>query len=209
MRRFPSSNQSMPPSPSGGIQKSLQILSAVGLFACILLSVWAWQAGLLTSPEAMSAFVSRAGAAGIVLFVAFQMVQVVLPILPGGIGCLAGVLLFGGLHGFFYNYIGICVGSLLAFGIARYYGRPLLHRLFSPALIQRYSGWTDRHFTKWFAVAIFLPVAPDDFLCYLAGTTRMPWLHFTLIIFLGKPAAIALYSLGLTTVWSRLIAQFI
>lgn len=46
-----------------------------------------------------------------------------------------------------------------------------------------------------------LPVAPDDFLCYLAGTTNMTWKQFVTVIFLGKPFSIALYSLGLTTLF--------
>ena len=33
-------------------------------------------------------------------------------ILPGGLGCLAGVILFGVWKGFWYNYIGICAGSM-------------------------------------------------------------------------------------------------
>ena len=40
-------------------------------------------------------------------------------------------------------------------------------------------------------LAIFFPVAPDDFLCYLAGLTRMSLKKFSAIIFLGKPASIA------------------
>ena len=40
-------------------------------------------------------------------------------------------------------------------------------------------------------------MAPDDFLCWLAGTTDMTFRRFTAIILLGKPASIALYSLGL------------
>jgi len=48
-------------------------------------------------------------------------------------------------------------------------------------------------------LAIFFPVAPDDFLCWLAGTTKMTLGRFSAIILLGKPASIALYSLGLST----------
>ena len=48
-----------------------------------------------------------------------------------------------------------------------------------------------------YALLIFLPVAPDDFLCYLAGVSRMRLTRFTTIILLGKPAAILMYSMGL------------
>ena len=65
------------------IQKVMQIVSAVGLIASIGLIMAGWKAGLFTSPEAMSAFVTGLGAAGIIVFVLFQAVQVVVPILPG------------------------------------------------------------------------------------------------------------------------------
>ena len=78
--------------------------------------------------------------------------------------------------------------------------------MFSEKTIARYSHGTEEkgRFARLFALAIFLPVAPDDFLCYLAGTTEMSWRRYTLIILLGKPFAIALYSLGLTMVWRAL-----
>ena len=115
---------------------------------------------------------------------------------------MAGVILFGAWQGFWYNYIGICVGSLAAFAIARACGRPLLESLFPPKMIEKYDRWmgTGNRFARWFAFLIFIPVAPDDYLCFLAGTTRIDWRLYTAIIFLCKPAAIALYSLGLTVV---------
>ena len=178
---------------SRGVEKTaLQAASLFGLILCVLTGIWAWQAGLLTSQERLQAFVASCGAAGGLLFVAFQMVQVVVPVLPGGLGCLVGVVLFGPVMGFVYNYVGICIGSLLA--------------LFSEKLIAKYSDWTERNdrFARLFALAIFFPVAPDDFLCYLAGTTSMTWRRFTTIILLGKPLSIALYSLGLTVLFQQI-----
>ena len=171
----------------------LQVLSICGLAASIVLIVLGWRAGLLTSPEAMSTFVKGLGVLGIFVFIAFQAIQVVLPVLPGNLGCLAGVMMFGAWKGFAFNYIGICLGSLMAFGLAK--------------LMEKYEHWTGEGspFSKLFAIAIFAPVAPDDFLCYLAGTTEMSWKRFTIIILLGKPAALAIYSMGLTVVWQQLV----
>lgn len=185
----------------------LQAVSLGGFAICVLVALWGWRTGVLTSQERLQAMVASFGMAGALLFTVFQAVQVVVPILPGGLGCLAGVLLFGPVWGFAYNYVGICIGSLLAFGVARNCGKPLLPLLFSEKTIQKYSRWTEEkdRFARLFALAIFLPVAPDDFLCYLAGTTEMTWRRYTAIILLGKPFAIALYSLGLTVVWNHLI----
>lgn len=70
---------------------------------------------------------------------------------------------------------------------------------------EKYSNVTEhKNFTKYFAIAIFLPLAPDDFLCYLAGTTKMKLRHFTIIILLGKPFAIAMYTFGLDFIMRKL-----
>lgn len=94
------------------------------------------------------------------MFITFQAVQVVIPILPGGLGCLAGVILFGAWKGFWYNYIGICGGSLAAFAIARACGRPLLESAFPAKVIEKYDRWmgSGSRFAKWFAFLIFIPL---------------------------------------------------
>ena len=187
--------------------KWMQLLSIAGLIACVVLSIWFWQQGLLSSQERLRSFVDGFGAAGAAVFMLFQAVQVVVPILPGGLGCLAGVILFGPWYGFLYNYIGICAGSLAAFAIARNCGRPLLYRMFPRKMIDRYDRWTNERgrFARWFAFLIFIPVAPDDYLCFLAGTTEISWRLYTAIILLCKPFAIATYSLGLTVLLRQVL----
>lgn len=184
-----------------------RMLSLFGLLLSIVVAVVGIRKGIFTSQEMMQKTVKNFGVAGPVIFILLQIVQVVFPILPGGISCLAGVLLFGAVRGFLYNYIGICLGSFLAFALSKNFGRPLLVRLFNQKLIEKYDGWTvqENHFEKLFSLAIFLPVAPDDFLCYLAGTTTMSWKKYVAIILLGKPFAILAYSLFLNTVANGLI----
>ena len=185
---------------------TINICSAVGVVLCVLFVAYGLKHQLFTSQDALRQFVGAWGVLGIAAFILFQAVQVVVPVLPGGLGCLVGVVLFGPVMGFVYNYVGICIGSLLAFAVARNCGRPLLSLLFSEKLIAKYSDWTERNdrFARLFALAIFFPVAPDDFLCYLAGTTSMTWRRFTTIILLGKPLSFALYSLGLTVLFQQI-----
>lgn len=191
-----------------GSRRLFQIIPMVGLCLSAIFCIYGWRLGIFTSQENLKLFIAGFGAAGAAVFVLFQAVQVVVPILPGGLGCLAGVLLFGAWRGFVYNYIGICIGSVAAFLIAKAYGRPALRYLFGEKLLAKYEAWTTEknRFAKLFAAAIFFPVAPDDFLCYLAGTTEMKLPQFTAIILLGKPFAIALYSLGLVTIFQYIPA---
>ncbi|MDD2992140.1 MAG: TVP38/TMEM64 family protein [Pygmaiobacter sp.] len=190
-----------------GRKIAMQVASGLGLLLCVLMGIWFWRAGLLSSQEVLRSFVGSFGVAGALVFIVFQAVQVVVPVLPGGLGCLAGVVLFGPWQGFLYNYIGICAGSLAAFAIARNCGRPLLYQMFPKKLIERYDGWAKEkdRFARWFAFLIFIPVAPDDYLCFLAGTTEIAWKKYTAIILLCKPFSIALYSLGLTMLFQNIL----
>lgn len=194
-------------SKTGKGLSGMQLLSLAGFAVCLMLSVWMWREGLFTSQERLDRFMGGMGHWAAAAFVLFQAVQVVVPVLPGGLGCLAGVVLFGPWQGFLYNYVGICAGSMAAFAIARSCGRPLLYRMFPASLIEKYDRWSEEkgRFARWFALLIFLPVAPDDYLCFLAGTTGISWQKYTAIILLCKPFSIALYSLGLTVAARQLL----
>ena len=179
--------------------KKLMNAASMALFVlCVALGIWLWRKGVFQSKEALQDFLTNYGGSASTLFLVLQAVQVVIPILPGGVSCLAGVLIFGPWLGFVLNYVGISLGSFVAFAMARNWGKPLLNKLFSKKLHAKYERWTheSRRFDRLFALAIFLPGLPDDFLCFLAGTTGMSWKKFALITVTCRPLMIFAYSLG-------------
>ncbi len=179
--------------------KKLMNAASMALFVlCVALGIWLWRKGVFQSKETLQDFLTNYGGSATTLFLVLQAVQVVIPILPGGVSCLAGVLIFGPWLGFVLNYVGISLGSFVAFAMARNWGKPLLNKLFSKKLHEKYERWTheSRRFDRLFALAIFLPGLPDDFLCFLAGTTGMSWKKFALITVTCRPLMIFAYSLG-------------
>lgn len=188
-------------------KRAVNIISMLGLILTAGFMYWAWKQGILTSQKNMQKFIMGFGTAAGIIFVLIQIIQVIIPVIPGGVSCVAGVIVFGAGMGFVYNYVGICIGSILVFLIAKRYGRALMVKMFDKKLIDKYESWTEKNgrFTKLFALAIFLPVAPDDFLCYLAGTTRMKLKTFTAVILLGKPLSIAAYSMGLNLILQTML----
>ena len=66
------------------IKKINQAASILGLVLCAVLAYVFWKAGLFDSKEALTSCISRFGWAGPAVFITFQAVQVVIPILPGG-----------------------------------------------------------------------------------------------------------------------------
>ena len=175
------------------------LCTVLGLLAMLAFLLYGIRNQIFVSETALEQFLKRWGIWAPVFFVGIQAIQVILPILPGAVGCLAGVLIFGPVWGFIYNYAGICAGSLAAFFLSRKYGRPFVKNRIGEKNYRKYIGWLEKGkgFECAFAAAIFFPVAPDDLLCYIAGLTKMTWKRFAMIILLGKPVSICLFSLGL------------
>ncbi|MFB5762882.1 TVP38/TMEM64 family protein [Paenibacillus medicaginis] len=192
------------------IGRIINLFSIIGLIGTILFCVYGYQAGIFTSSNKMQLFVEGTGIWGPLIFVLIQIIQVVLPVLPGGISCAYGVILFGPVYGFIYNYVGIIIGSIFAFLIARQYGKPFIQKITPARIYHKYSSWLDKGnwFDKLFALGIFLPGAPDDFLCMLAGITKMKLGRFILILIVCKPAALFVYSMGLSTAMGWLGTYF-
>lgn len=167
-------------------------------------TVYGFYHGIFKSSGVFSAYILSLGIIAPIVFVVLQAVQVVIPILPGAIGCVAGVIAFGPVKGLIYNYLGICAGSIAAFLISRRYGMPVVRQLVNRKKLETYLNWLEKgsKFDNLFALAILFPFAPDDLLCFLAGLTRMRLKKFSLIILLCKPPSIALYSLALAGVIS-------
>ena len=137
------------------------------------------------------------GIAGPIVLTFFQALQVVIPILPGYLGCAAGAISFGTTVGFLCNYIGISAGSIIAYFLARKYGVDFVVSLFSE---KQYLKWKNKvegkkSYDAFLFIATLLPMFPDDFLCYFSGLIGMDKKKFIWIIILGKPWCILAYSI--------------
>lgn len=174
--------------------------TALLVFLLLLSTVFigkAWIGGHFASVDSLRAYLESYGRLGPVVLTLIQMLQVVLPVLPGFFGCIVGAALFGAAGGFWINYIGISAGSLIAYWLARRYGIALVQKMVP---MEKYEGWAERvncskRYTVVLFLAILLPLAPDDFLCYFSGLTSMSARKFTWIILLAKPWCILFYSL--------------
>ena len=84
-------------------------------------------AGSFHSVEAFRAYVGKYGMFAPVVLGCIQMLQVVVPVIPGMVGCAAGAGMFGAVQGFWCNYIGISVGSIVAFLLAKWFGEKIVN----------------------------------------------------------------------------------
>ena len=184
------------------------IISATFVVVLVLLATYGIKIGLFRDTDVIEQEISKAGVYGPLAFIFIQVIQVVVPIIPGGVVLAAGGVLFGTIEDFIYNYIGIIVGSSIHFLLIRRYGSPLVKKFSSEKTYNKYKNWleTDNHFYKLFVIAILLPGAPDDLLCMFAGLTEMTFKKFLVTILIAKPLSIVLYSV-LVNVISELLGK--
>ena len=174
------------------------ILTIVLIFLLLLSGIFiirGYFAGHFSSVESFQRYVGTFGIFAPVILVLIQAMQVILPVLPGFLGCIVGAGMFGAAGGFWCNYIGISAGSIIAFLLARRFGIGLVKTMLPMEKYQSWVEWvnTRKSYTVVLFLAILLPLAPDDFLCYFSGLTGMSTRRFTWIIVLGKPWCILAY----------------
>ncbi|WP_155286367.1 TVP38/TMEM64 family protein [Lacticaseibacillus zhaodongensis] len=187
-----------------GESKSLRNAQIVAVVLLIFIAYLCYRAGYFSSMAALQRVVNRAGVMGPTVFILLQTVQVIFPIIPGGLSTVAAIAIFGAKWGFVYNYIGIAIGSMLSFSLVRHYGRRFVRFIVPEKTLDKYQHYLDggKGFDRFFTIAILMPIAPDDLLCMIAGLTKMPRKKFVTIIMLCKPVTILEYSLGLSWVFT-------
>jgi membrane protein DedA with SNARE-associated domain len=148
--------------------------------------------------------VASTGYGGIAILMAIESACIPLPselIMP-----FAGYLVYAGTMKLLWvataGAIGCNLGSLVAYEIGSYGGRPLVERYGRWILMgRRELDWADRFFLRWGYLAVFigrlLPVI-RTFIALPAGIARMPRGRFHLYTFLGSwPWCLALAYFGM------------
>ena len=163
----------------------------------ILFCVQGYLGGHFSSAEQLQAYMKRFGVFAPVILTVIQAIQVIIPVLPGWLGCVVGAGMFGAAGGFWCNYIGISAGAIISFLLAKRYGVELVRKMVPMEKYQKLVDWvnTKKSYTLILFLAILLPLAPDDFLCWFSGLTGMTSRRFIWIIIAAKPWCILFYSL--------------
>ena len=174
------------------------VFSVVSLILGAVFFVHQYSRGTFKDADSFRDYINSFGYFGPVLLALIQCIKVVYAVIPGLIGCIVGAGLFGTVGGFICNYIGICAGSMITFLLSKKLGIRMMRLIFSEKKFNSYLKWMNKWrksygFFLW--IAIFLPISPDDFLCYFSGLTDMKFKKFAIIILTAKPWAILGYSL--------------
>ncbi|MBQ8429191.1 MAG: TVP38/TMEM64 family protein [Clostridia bacterium] len=141
--------------------------------------------------EQLQLYLEKAGLWMPVLYTALQFLQVVLLPIPSIVSTIAGIALFGAFWTTVYSFIGITLGSILAFYIGRRWGNRAAVWLVGEEKLKKWQKKLKGKDNIVLTTMFILPAFPDDILCFLAGISSMSWRYFLIMMGISRLVAIA------------------
>jgi uncharacterized membrane protein YdjX (TVP38/TMEM64 family) len=120
--------------------------------------------------EQLKDWIESFGIMSYLVFVFIQFLQVVVFIIPGEIVQIMGGFLYHPLVGGLLSLVGIGLGSLFNFLLARFLGRPFIHKILKEKTVERFDHLLQNPRSQMVFFLFFLiPGIPKDVLCYMGG----------------------------------------
>lgn len=185
---------------------SLQAWAFPLLIATIILAGFVFRsniADLFRNREGIRDWIKGQGILGPLAFIGFQVLQVVVFVIPGELAQATGGFVFGFWYGTALSLLGIAVGSFINYGVGRFFGRPFMLSVLSDERLERAENLLAHRGTKAGYFLLFLvPGIPKDVLCYIAGMTKAPAAAFLLTSMIARLPGIVGSSLIGTATYS-------
>lgn len=185
----------------------MEVPKATPRFVWFLIAAIAIGLAVLNAPEirafiqtfdqaAVEALVLQAGPLGPIAIVGLMTLAIVASPIPSAPIALAAGLLYGHLWGGLLVIIGAEAGALLAFGLARKFGKAYVERWLGERISQRLLGSQNALMLTVF-VSRLLPFVSFDLISYAAGLSRITTFRFAVATLAGiVPASFFLAHLG-------------
>jgi uncharacterized membrane protein YdjX (TVP38/TMEM64 family) len=136
--------------------------------------------------ERVNKFISSFGSYAPLVFIGFQILQVLVAPIPGEFTGFIGGYLFGNVPGLIYSTVGLSLGTLFAFLIARRLGMPFVRRFMGQERMGKFEYLVERHGAFLTFILFLIPGTPKDSLCYLLGLSPMHVFTFLVTSCVGR-----------------------
>ncbi len=139
-----------------------------------------------TGFQELKNFITSFGPLQTIIFVVIQSLQVVIAPVPGEVTGFLGGVLFGKAWGLVLGTVGLTLGSIAAFQIARLLGRRFVENVVKKELMDRFDYFIEHKGLHLSFLMFLIPGFPKDALCYLLGLTHMRFADFLVINVFGR-----------------------
>jgi len=166
---------------------TLQNGIALGLLLCCgLVAIWLLtQSGLdITKPHEMVESIKALGWVGILIYIGFLIIAIVIGPIPSTPVTIAAGAIWGPVTAGIYGVIGIYIGSLLAYFIGRTLGRSVVRALLGKMIY--FSSHRGEVYLGWLVfVTHSMPFLPYDLVSYGAGISALSFPIYASACLLG------------------------
>jgi uncharacterized membrane protein YdjX (TVP38/TMEM64 family) len=175
------------------VDRPRRIRLAVGVLAVLVLvsvAVWGVVLGMPAVPgfelsvEAVERTIRSWGAWGVAASILLMVLHSFVPF-PAEIVAMANGMLYGPLWGTIITWTGAMLGAYLAFGLARWLGRPFVRAMVAARHHEKLDDWVARQGGGMLLFSRFVPVISFNLINYAAGLTAISWWTFTWATGLG------------------------
>lgn len=118
--------------------------------------------------------------------IGFQILQILVAPLPGNVVSFVSGFIFGIFKGTIFSMIGVVIGSILTFLIARFLGRKILRYLISEEKLLKFDNYTLKQGPFILLLLLILPNPIGDGIFYLAGLTNIPLLFYLILVIISR-----------------------
>jgi len=164
------------------ILKSILLISCL---ACIIIgSYFLLKHFNLDNIDTLRNIVNQ-GIGGIAVFVILQILQVVFIPISTTIFTIPAIILFGPLKAFLISWVGVTLGSITMFLIAKIWGVKVLKWLVGEEKSVKYANLLGKG-KYLLPVFLLIPIFPDDIICASAGLSNCNPLYFIIVVMITR-----------------------
>ena len=187
------------------------VITLIGTIGLGILLWFGYTSGLLSDPSRMQAFFRQLGPAAPIIFMLYQVIQVVIPLIPGGFSVGIGMLMFGLVWGLILNVVPIIAGSMINFYLSKRYGWSVIKSVVSDSELSTAKSWTKidkQKFSQIWVIKLLERIMPTSvfqkFLDWLTSDEHFyESLVFITMLLPGFPADLLCFVFGLMEIKPR------
>lgn len=186
---------------------AIKLLLLFGIIIAIPLYLIIYQRDMMKSfksLEDISLFLRKYPSETVLIYIAMQVAQIVISVIPGQFFQISAGYLFGFIPTLIYSVIGAFIGTLISFYLAKILGRNSIKVLFQNQKIDKYLDHLNSKKAYTIVFLIYLiPGFPKDIVSYIAGLSNMNFRAFVLFSLLGRTPAMSVSILVGTLYYSQ------
>ena len=170
-----------------------QIAAGTIIVLAVVFAVYYWNDifKLIKDTKHFESWISGFGLWGFLIFILMQVLQVIIFFIPAAAVQVAGGYLYGTVLGSLLSIVGIILGSMICFTLAKILGQPLVERALGKAKMDKLKKLINNRKSKVTLFVLFLiPGFPKDALNYVAGLTPIRFGTFLAINLIARSPAI-------------------